>query len=40
MNPDQTASSNNMNPDQTARSEQSDLDPYCLQFRLPKNIRR
>ena len=26
---------NNMNPDQTAP-----LDPYCLQFRLPKTISR
>ena len=31
---------NNMNPDQTAPLEQSDLGPYCLQYRLPKNIRR
>ena len=29
-----------MNPDQTAPREQSDLDPYCLQYRLPKNISR
>ena len=27
-----------MNPDQTAPKEQSDLGPYCLQYRLPKNI--
>ena len=27
-----------MNPDQTPW-EQSDLGPYCLQYRLPKNIR-
>ena len=28
---------NTMNPDQTAPllREQSDLDPYCLQYRLP-----
>ena len=26
---------NNMNPDQTL-----DLGPYCLQYRLPKNIGR
>ena len=25
-----------MNPDQTAPMEQSDLVPYCLQYRLPK----
>ena len=31
---------NNMNPDQTAPKEQSDLGPYCLQYRLPKNINR
>ena len=31
---------NNMHPDQTAPREQSDLDPYCLEYRLPKNIRR
>ena len=30
---------NNMNLDQTAR-EQSDLGPYCLQYRLPENISR
>ena len=29
-----------MNPDQTAPKEQSDLGPYCLQYRLPKNISR
>ena len=29
---------NNMNPDQTAPWEQSDLGPYCLQSRLPKDI--
>ena len=29
-----------MNPDQTAPSwEQSDLGPYCLQYRLPKNVK-
>ena len=27
-----------MNPDQTAPWEQSDLGPYCLHYRLPKNI--
>ena len=27
---------NNMNPDQT----QSDLGPYCLQYRLPKKVSR
>ena len=27
-----------MNPDQTAPWEQSDLGPYCLQCRLPKNV--
>ena len=26
-----------MNPDQTAPKEQSDLGPYCLQYRLPIN---
>ena len=29
-----------MDPDQTAPKEQSDLGPYCLQYRLPKNISR
>ena len=29
---------NNMNPDQTAPMEQSDLDPYCLQYWLPKKF--
>ena len=30
-----------MNPDQTALLlEQTDLGPYCLQYRLPKNISR
>ena len=30
---------NTKNPDQTAPYwEQSDLGPYCLQYRLPKNI--
>ena len=30
-----------MNPDQTApKWEQSDLVPYCLHYRLPKNISR
>ena len=32
-----------MKPDQTAPlglTEQSDLGPYCLQYRLPKNISR
>ena len=29
-----------MNPDQTAPKEQSDLDPYCLLYWLPKNISR
>ena len=28
-----------MNPDQTAR-EQSDLGPYCLHYKLPKNMSR
>ena len=28
---------NNMNPDQTAPS---DLDSFCLEYRLPKNISR
>ena len=26
-----------MNPDQTAPKEQSDLDPYCLQYRVTTN---
>ena len=30
----------NMNPDKTAPNEQSDLGPYCLQYRLPKKISR
>ena len=30
----------NMNPDQTAPVVQSDLGPYCLQYRLPENIGR
>ena len=30
-----------MNPDQTApKGEQSDLGPYCMQYRLVKNISR
>ena len=29
-----------MNPDQTACREQSDMGPYCLQYRLHKNISR
>ena len=31
-----------MKPDQTApkQREQSDLGPYCLQYRLPKNDSR
>ena len=30
-----------MNPDQTApKREQSDLGPYCLQYRLPVYISR
>ena len=29
-----------MNPDQSAPKEQSDLDPYCLQYKLPKKISR
>ena len=29
-----------MNLDQTAPQEQSDLGPYCLQYRLPKNITK
>ena len=29
---------NTLNPDQTAPKEQSDLGPYCLQYRLYKNI--
>ena len=33
--------SNNVNPDQTApKGEQSDLGPYCLKYRLPKNKSR
>ena len=28
-----------MNPDQTAPGEQSGLGPYCLQYRLLKNIK-
>ena len=31
---------NTMNLDQTASWEQSDLGPYCLQYRLPKKICR
>ena len=31
---------NTVSPDQTAPCEQSDLGPYCLQYRLPKNISR
>ena len=32
---------NNLNPDQTAPFwEQSDLGPYCLQYRLPKSTSR
>ena len=31
---------NNMNRDQTAPKAHSDLGPYCLQYRLPKNIFR
>ena len=34
LRPDLFREANNMNPDQ----EQSDLGPYCLQYRLPKNI--
>ena len=30
---------NNIDPDQTApKQKQFDLGPYCLQYRLPKNI--
>ena len=29
-----------MNTDQNAPMEQSDLGPYCLQYRLPKRISR
>ena len=29
-----------MNPDQTAPGELSDLGPYSLQYRLPKNLSR
>ena len=29
-----------MNPNHTAPMEQSDLDPYCLQYRLPKSIKQ
>ena len=29
-----------MNPGQTAHWEQSDLGPYCLQYRLPNISRR
>ena len=32
---------NTMNPDKTAPFvQQSELGPYCLQYRLPKNISR
>ena len=31
---------NNMDPGQTAPWEQSDLGPYCLQYRLLKSISR
>ena len=31
---------NTMNHDQTAPLEQSDLGPYCLQYRLSKNLSR
>ena len=37
---DFTMEANIMNPDHTAPMEQSDLGPYCLQYRLPKNISR
>ena len=37
--PDYFMEANNMDQDQTALKEQSDLGPYCLQYRLPKNIR-
>ena len=29
-----------MNTDQAAPLEQSDLCPYCLQYRLPKSMSR
>ena len=29
-----------MYPDQTAPFEQSGLGPYCLKYRLPKNIKK
>ena len=28
-----------VNPDQTVSCEQSDLGPYCVQYRLPKEKR-
>ena len=31
---------NSMNPDQTAPRKRSDLGPYCLQYRLAKNMSR
>ena len=31
---------NTMNPDHTAPREQSELGPFCLKFRLSKNISR
>ena len=31
-----TMEANPMNPDQTTPREQSDLGPYCLQYRLSK----
>ena len=31
---------NTMNPDQTAPREQSDLGPYCLQYKPPKYENR
>ena len=31
---------NNMNPDQTAIWKQSDLGPFCLQYRLPMREQR
>ena len=37
---DLTAEASNMNPGQTAPKVQSDLGPYCLQYRLTKNINR
>ena len=32
--------SDTMSPNETASKEQSDMSPYCLQYRLHKNISR